>query len=166
MQGISRCWWNAGSDGSLAFIRLVPEIIAQCESHGVGIVDAAEIDRINILQATFVAMRQSLKCIHAEAVIVDGSLRIPECELYQHVLPKADNISLTVAAASIIAKVLRDDLMEAFDREYPQYGFGKHKGYGSAAHFAALDKHGTCTIHRESFLVRWRERNAQAVLSI
>lgn len=145
---------------------LVPEIIAQCESYGVGIVDAAEIDRVNISQATFSAMRQSLKLVDAQAVIVDGSLSIPDCDLYQHVLPKADNISLSVAAASVIAKVTRDDLMDGYDRSYPQYGFGSHKGYGSAAHFAALDKHGPCVIHRESFLVRWRERIAQAELSV
>lgn len=145
---------------------LVPEIIEQCESYGVGIVDSAEIDRINILQATFAAMRQSLNAVNAQAVIVDGSLSIPECDLFQHVLPKADRISLSVAAASVIAKVTRDDIMTEFGRSYPQYGFDKHKGYASAAHFEALDEHGPCRIHRQSFLVRWRERTAQGSLSL
>lgn len=144
---------------------LVPDIVEQCESYGIGIVDSAEIDRINILQATFAAMRQSLNLVNAQAVIVDGSLSIPQCDLFQHVLPKADRISLSVAAASVIAKVTRDDIMTEYHRSYPEYGFDKHKGYASAAHFAALDTHGPCSIHRQSFLVRWRERTAQGSLS-
>lgn len=146
--------------------RLLPLIIEQCVSFGVGIVEAAEIDRLNILQATFAAMRKSLDQVDAQAVIVDGSQSIPNCTLTQQVLPKADNISLSVAAASVIAKVTRDDIMLNLDALYPQYGFGKHKGYATATHFAALDEHGPSPVHRNSFLVRWRERSAQTEIPL
>jgi ribonuclease HII len=145
--------------------RLVPEIIRQSEAVGVGMVREWEIDRINILQATFAAMRQALSRVEADGVIVDGTQKIPGIDLPQLAQPKADRESHSVAAASIVAKVIRDDLMIHYDGRYPVYGFAQHKGYATPEHFAALDLHGPCELHRQSFLLRWRERSAQAALA-
>jgi ribonuclease HII len=146
--------------------RLVPEIIRQSEAVGVGMVWEREIDRINILQATFAAMRQALSRVGADGVIVDGTQKIPGIDLPQLAQPKADRTSLSVAAASIVAKVIRDDLMIHYDGRYPVYGFAQHKGYATPEHFAALDLHGPSELHRQSFLVRWRERKTQAALTL
>jgi ribonuclease HII len=145
--------------------RLVPEIIEQSQAVGVGMVREWEIDRINILQATFAAMRQALSRVEADGVIVDGTQMIPGSDLPQLAQPKADRTSLSVAAASIVAKVIRDDLMIHYDGRYPVFGFAQHKGYATPEHFAALALHGPCALHRQSFLVRWRERQAQAALA-
>jgi len=127
-------------------------IRSQASAIGVGIVSAEEIDRINILQATLRAMSlavQRLK-LSADFVLVDGITTIP-LPLVQQALKKGDSRSLSVAAASIIAKVLRDRLMIAFDRRYPGYGLAKHKGYGSAEHMAAIARLGPCPLHRKTF---------------
>lgn len=146
--------------------RLLPEILENALAYGVGSVDAAEIDRINILQASFEAMRLALAHVECDAVIVDGRQTIPGLDLFQLAQPKADVDSLSVAAASIIAKVTRDDMMIDLDGRFPGYGFTDHKGYATPAHFAALDLLGPCPIHRESFLHRWRERKLQGVLGL
>lgn len=144
--------------------RLFPEILKHAQAWGVGRVDTSEIDRVNILQATFGAMRLALAGIECDAVIVDGRHTIPGVGLHQLARPGADGQSLSVAAASIVAKVTRDDMMLEFERAYPGYGFALHKGYATPAHFEALDRLGPCPIHRDSFLHRWRERRAQSVL--
>ncbi len=127
-------------------------IRSQAAAIGVGIVSAEEIDRVNILQATLAAMSlavQRLK-LPADFVLVDGITPIP-LPLAQQTLKKGDSRSLSVAAASIIAKVLRDRLMLAYDRRYPGYGLAKHKGYGSAEHMAAVARLGPSPLHRKTF---------------
>jgi len=119
---------------------------------GVGIVDAATIDRINILQATFLAMQQALAQITQppEYLLIDGNQR-PRWAVHAETIVSGDSRSLSIAAASIIAKVTRDRIMEAYDREYPRWGFAQHKGYGTAQHMEALRLYGPCPIHRQSF---------------
>ena len=119
---------------------------------GVGMVDAPTIDRVNILQATRRAMGAALGALSLEPELVltdfvalDG-LRCPQRNLVE-----GDRRSATVAAASIIAKVTRDRMMADADREYPQYGFGRHKGYATLEHLAALMMHGPCPLHRRTF---------------
>jgi len=119
---------------------------------GVGMVDAPTIDRVNILQATRRAMGAALGALSLEPELVltdfvalDG-LRCPQRNLVE-----GDRRSATVAAASIIAKVTRDRMMADADRDYPQYGFGRHKGYATLEHLAALMMHGPCPLHRRTF---------------
>lgn len=115
-------------------------------------VKADEIDRINILRATHQAMMRAFADLPeaADAALIDG-LPVKEFPAPQRALVKGDSLSLSIAAASVIAKVWRDRLMVEFSREYPQYGFESHKGYGTKQHLAALDAHGPCPIHRRSF---------------
>ncbi|MDD4817688.1 MAG: ribonuclease HII [Victivallaceae bacterium] len=116
-----------------------------------GIVDAAEIDRINILQATYKAMREAIAGVsQVEVVLVDGN-PVPGLPVKSRSVVKGDACSASIAAASILAKVCRDRMMTEFDRRYPEYGFAGHKGYGTAAHLLALEKYGACEIHRRSF---------------
>ena len=119
---------------------------------GVGVVDQTEIDRINILEATKKAM-----CIAVEALsispgylLIDGLIKL-DLPILQQSLVRGEEKSVSIAAASIIAKVTRDRMMEEYDREYPVYGFGRHKGYGTKLHLEMLNKHGPCPIHRFSF---------------
>ncbi len=127
-------------------------IRARAVAIGIGMVDAPTIDRVNILEATRQAMGLALAVLGLEPELVltdfvalDG-LRCP-----QRNLVRGDQRSATVAAASIIAKVARDRLMAEADREYPQYGFGRHKGYATLEHLAALLLHGPCLLHRRTF---------------
>ncbi|MCB9523364.1 MAG: ribonuclease HII [Myxococcales bacterium] len=124
---------------------------------GVGTISATRIDQINILEATREAMRLALgRIAHApeDLVLVDGNLPIPGLPGPQYPLVKGDGRSWAIAAASIIAKETRDQLMRAHDRTWPAYGFARHKGYGTVAHRRALMSHGACPIHRQSF--RWQ----------
>ncbi|QVL35491.1 ribonuclease HII [Aminirod propionatiphilus] len=113
----------------------------------------ARIERMNILQASLWAMKRSVLALAVEAdrVIVDGNRLIPGLPFDQRALPGADDIVPAVAAASVVAKVLRDRAMTALDRLYPQWGFARHKGYGTASHREALRCLGLCPIHRPSF---------------
>lgn len=119
---------------------------------GVGIVDAAEIDRINILQAALRAMAKAVKslALKPDYLLVDGNFPIP-MDLPQESIVKGDARSVSIAAASIIAKVTRDRLMEDYHRRYPQYGFSGHKGYPTRAHRLAIAAHGPSPIHRRTF---------------
>ena len=119
---------------------------------GVGRVDADEIDRINILQAALKAMRLALEGLGCEVghVLVDGD-RCPGSSFEETALVEGDARSMSIAAASVVAKVSRDRCMRALDAEYPAYGFSGHKGYGSPEHMDALQKHGPCPLHRRSF---------------
>ncbi len=118
---------------------------------GVGVVDQAEIDRINILEATRKAMRSAAALVpQATSLLIDG-LSLPGYPLRQHLLIRGEEASVSIAAASIIAKVTRDRIMREYDRKYPGYGFVRHKGYGTREHLAMLDKHGPCPIHRLTF---------------
>ena len=132
--------------------QLYPQIIGSCTTYGIGIVSVEEIDRINIYQAAMSAMRQALAQLSpsAQHVLVDGR-NIPQLELPQTSIIKGDGLSFTIGAASIIAKVTRDRLMQDYHRQFPQYGFDKHKGYATRSHLAALQQYGPCEIHRRSF---------------
>jgi ribonuclease HII len=120
--------------------------------HGVAFVDSEMIDRINILQATHRAMNQALTQLNPppDHALVDGrpvkTLLFP-----QTALVKGDARSYSIAAASVIAKVTRDRLMQSYDKQFPAYGFAGHKGYGTPVHLAAIVEHGPCAIHRRSF---------------
>ena len=120
---------------------------------GVGIVGEKTIDRINIYQATKKAMQEALSNLAGsppQYVIVDGRMKLAtKCPL--RCIPGGDAKSISIAAASIIAKVTRDRIMELYDDIYPQYGFARHKGYGTKSHIAALKRHGPSPIHRNSF---------------
>lgn len=119
---------------------------------GVGIIFHDEIDRINIRQASFAAMRQALEhlVIRPSHVLVDG-FPIPMSEYSQTAVVRGDARSACIAAASIVAKVTRDCMMDALDREFPAYGFRQHKGYGTPEHLDALRRLGPCRIHRTTF---------------
>ena len=119
---------------------------------GIGIIDSALIDDINILQATHRAMNAALAQLDPPAahVLVDGR-PVPTLATPQTAIIKGDAKSHSIAAASILAKVTRDRLMREYHKQWPEYGFAQHKGYGTAAHLAALKQHGPCPIHRRSF---------------
>ena len=131
--------------------RLYPEIM-RVANVGVGLVSAAEIDEINILQATYLAMNRAVAALKSRPslALIDGN-RAPKLFCATQTIIGGDGKSLSIAAASIIAKVTRDRLMIEMDAAYPAYGFARHKGYGTTAHAAALAKHGPCTEHRKSF---------------
>lgn len=119
---------------------------------GVGRAEHFEIDEINILQASLLAMRRAVEnlCQRADYLIVDGRFRVP-LALPQLPLIHGDALCVSVAAASIVAKVFRDRLMAELDQIYPVYGFARHKGYPTKSHYAAIDLHGPCPVHRLSF---------------
>ena len=120
--------------------------------YAVGEVSAEEIDRINILQATKKAMRVAIEALtpKADFLLIDA-VQLKEIPLPQKAIIKGDAISASIAAASILAKTYRDAQMLELDAIYPEYGFAKHVGYGTKAHFEALKQHGACAIHRKSF---------------
>ncbi|MDD4271251.1 MAG: ribonuclease HII [Patescibacteria group bacterium] len=120
---------------------------------GVGICDHKTIDRINILQATFLAMKKAISSvkIKPDFIIIDGSANLPNYSTPQQAYIKGDERLFTVAAASIIAKVTRDRIMREMDKLYPDYGFSRHKGYGTKFHLEKLRQYGPCAIHRLSF---------------
>ena len=132
--------------------RLFPRIRTQAVAIGVGIVSAAEIDAINILQATLKGMVLAVRRLRlaADYLLVDGITAVP-LPLPQQTLKKGDSRSLSIAAASVVAKVVRDRMMIGYDRQYPGYGFAGHKGYGSAAHLEAIGRLGPSPLHRLSF---------------
>ena len=119
---------------------------------GLGVVSAEEIDEINILQASLKAMVMALSSMRQcfDLVVVDGRQRLP-LHLPQYPLIKGDSLCLPVAAASIIAKVVRDRQMLYYDRRFPEYGFARHKGYGTLLHRRALNRYGPCSLHRRTF---------------
>lgn len=119
----------------------------------VGIVGPDVIDEINILQATYEAMRQAIGGLSVQPeLLLNDAVTIPGVDLMQIPIVKGDAKSVSIAAASILAKVTRDHMMLEYDQLFPEYGFAKHKGYGTAAHIAALTAHGPCPIHRRTFI--------------
>lgn len=135
---------------------LMPVIKEQAIAYGIGFASHEEIDEINILQATFLAMERALAELghKPDLTLIDGN-RQKDFGVPVRTVVKGDSLSANIAAASVLAKVTRDDLMEAMAAEYPQYGFEIHKGYGTKAHYAALAEHGPCPIHRMSFLKKF-----------
>jgi len=121
-------------------------------AYNVAVVDAAVIDRLNIYQATVAGMYQAIKGLKVapDAVLIDA-VPLKQLTIKSQVLIGGDALSASIAAASILAKVTRDRLMEEMDRKYPQYGFARNVGYGTAEHLAALQRYGPCPIHRRSF---------------
>ena len=132
--------------------RLAVEIRARAVAFGVGVVEADEIDRVNIYRAGLLAMLRAVLALatEPEALLVDAR-RIPEVTIRQQAIVKGDAKSLSIAAASIVAKTTRDARMVELDAVYPGYGLAKHKGYPVAEHVAALERLGPCPIHRRSF---------------
>ena len=119
--------------------------------YAVSEIQADEIDRLNILKATHLAMRRAvLQLSETEIAFVDG-LRVPDMPVKCRFIVKGDAKSASIASASIFAKVHRDEIMMRYAEKYPEYGFDRHKGYGTSDHLAALKKHGPCPIHRKSF---------------
>ena len=120
--------------------------------YGVGIVEPIDIDRINILQATLLAMQKAIAALPhpPDYVLVDGN-QLPRLKIAALALVKGDSLSISIAAASIIAKVTRDRILDAFHMQFPLYGFKQHKGYATPEHLRAIDLYGPCPIHRKSF---------------
>lgn len=144
--------------------KLAPLIQQNAACWGLGVVDAAEIDQFNILQASLLAMVRALAALTSkpDCALIDGNQSIPAAlfrtgkffrgrSVYQKTIIKGDRLCLSIAAASIVAKVTRDAIMVDFDKQYPEYGFAEHKGYSCAAHFRALRRYGPSPIHRQSF---------------
>ncbi len=133
--------------------QLFDEIQNRAIAYGIGIVHHDQIDEINILQATYQAMRIAIEQMKVKpSHLLNDALIIPGVKLTQEKIIKGDGKSLSIAAASILAKVTRDRIMVAYDELYPQYGFAGHKGYGSSAHIQAIKTYGPCPIHRRSFI--------------
>ena len=134
--------------------KLYELIIEEAISYSVGIVDQNEIDRINILNATKAGLTEAVRTLKVkpELILVDALTNIDTCGVPYQSIIKGDAKSYSIAAASIIAKVTRDRIMREWDNVYPQYGFEKHKGYGTAAHISAIKENGLCPLHRLSFV--------------
>ena len=128
------------------------ELRANALAFGIGTVEAEEIDRINILEATKKAMLLAIEALkpNADFLLIDA-LQLKHLSLPQKAIIKGDSISYSIAAASVIAKTYRDGLMTELDLQFPQYGFADHKGYGAASHRAAIKQHGPCPLHRKTF---------------
>ena len=131
---------------------LYDQIISAAISYHVTLVDAEMIDRVNILQATRMGMYEAVAALspEPEEVLIDA-VELPKLTVPSQSIIKGDAKSASIAAASILAKVTRDRLMEKYDREYPNYGFANHKGYGTREHIDAIRKYGVCALHRRSF---------------
>ena len=136
---------------------LFEELQKEAIAFGIGIVSPERIDEINILQATYEAMRLSIREMEKNfsikpSILFNDAVTIPMVDIPQIPIVHGDAKSLSIAAASVLAKVSRDHLMLDYAKEYPEYGFEKHKGYGTKAHTEAILEHGPCPIHRRSFL--------------
>ena len=144
--------------------KLYDQIIEESIAYGVGIISQTEIDRINILNATKEGLTTAIKEMEKnlqerkrgfdkpEIILVDALTKIDTDHIPYRSIIKGDAKSYSIAAASIIAKVTRDGIMRQWDEVYPMYGFAQHKGYGTAAHIAAIKEYGLCPIHRRSFV--------------
>ena len=135
---------------------LFPIIQEKAVAYGIGLASEAEIDEINILQAPFLAMRRALDqlSVRPEIALIDGN-RETDFGLPVKTVVKGDSLSANIAAASVLAKVTRDNIMVQMAETYPEYGFDIHKGYGTKAHYEALRQYGPCPIHRKTFLKKF-----------
>jgi len=144
--------------------RLAPAIRSRADSWGLGIVEVEEIDCINILAASLLAMAKAYETLRPvpDCLLIDGNQKIPQgffrnrtpsftVPPHQNPIVKGDRVCVSIAAASILAKVARDEIMVSLDKTYPNYGFAAHKGYGSPAHLDALRRFGPSPVHRRSF---------------
>ena len=131
---------------------LYDQIIEKCTGFGIGQVDERTIDEINILQAALLAMKKAVEQLPAppDMLLIDGNRGI-ECDVNQKTIIGGDDASLSIAAASVLAKVTRDRLMERYHQQYPQYEFSRHKGYGTRLHRERIQQYGPCPIHRKTF---------------
>jgi ribonuclease HII len=137
-------------------------ILRTAAAWGIGTVEAEEIDRINILNATRQAMARAVEAlpIAPDHLLIDA-LRVPEIPIPQTSIVHGDRLSASIAAASVLAKVVRDRVMARYDRIFPGFGFADHKGYGTAEHLAAVELHGPCALHRRSFRGVWVQKELQ-----
>lgn len=135
---------------------LFPVIKEKAIAYGIGLASEKEIDEINILQATFLAMQRAMDqlSVKPDLALIDGN-RQKDFGIPAKTVVKGDSLSANIAAASILAKVTRDDLMVELAKQYPQYQFEIHKGYGTKVHYAALTEHGPCPVHRMTFLKKF-----------
>ena len=138
---------------------LFPVIMEQAIAYGIGFASHEEIDEINILQATFLAMQRAIDQLNVkpDLALIDGN-RQKDFGLPVKTVVKGDSLSANIAAASVLAKVTRDNVMEELAEKYPEYGFEIHKGYGTKAHYEALRAYGASEVHRMSFLKKFYER--------
>ena len=135
---------------------LYDEIREKAVSWSVALMDEKVIDEVNILQATYRAMRQAVSELNPQPdMLLNDAVTIPDIGIKQVGIVKGDAKSVSIAAASIMAKVTRDRLMLEYDRLYPEYGFAKHKGYGTKEHIEAIKKYGPCPIHRKTFITKF-----------
>ncbi len=132
--------------------RIFWEIVRKADAVGVGIVDAETIDRINILQSTKRAMKTAVEDmgVRPDILLIDA-VKLTDVNLQQKSIIKGESVSASIAAASIIAKVVRDDIMLDYHEKYPEYNFKGHKGYGTMEHIECINMYGPCAIHRRSF---------------
>ena len=135
---------------------LFPVICEKAVAYSIAFSDEKEIDKINILQATFMAMQRAVSglSVKPDYIMVDGN-KLPAFDVPAKYVIKGDSLSASIAAASVLAKVTRDDLMLKMAEQYPQYKFDVHKGYGTKAHYEALTEHGPSPIHRMTFLKKF-----------
>ncbi len=128
-------------------------IIKNAVCYGIGVIDNTIIDEINILEATKLAMKQAIDRLETkpEYILIDA-LTLKDVPIPQRGIIKGDSLSVSIAAASIVAKVTRDRMMEEYHRKYPHYCFDQNKGYGTKAHYEGIFDHGLCDLHRRSFL--------------
>ena len=129
-------------------------ILKEASAYSIASASVEEIESLNILQATFLAMKRAVQglSVSQELALIDGNMVPPGLEIPGRSVVKGDALSASIAAASILAKVTRDRIMRELDAQYPEYGFAKNKGYGTAEHIAALKKYGPTPIHRRSFI--------------
>lgn len=135
---------------------LYDEICSVAQSYAVATASVGEIDEFNIRNATYIAMNRAIETlrIKPDYVLIDGDC-IKECKYEHECVVKGDSKSASIAAASILAKVTRDRYMKELSQKYPQYGFEKHSGYGTAAHIAALKEYGASEVHRKTFIKKF-----------
>ena len=135
-------------------------IIERAVAVGLGYSTPERIDEINILQATYEAMREAIASLGTVPdLLLNDAVTIPQVSIRQIPIVKGDAKSISIGAASIVAKVTRDRLMVQYDEIYPEYGFASNKGYGAQVHIEALKKYGPCPIHRKSFITHFREED-------
>ncbi len=133
--------------------KLANEIKERCHAWAIGAAEVEEINQLGLKAATFLAMRRALEAIPSTDHVLVDAFKIPDLDLPQTALIHGDRLVKSIAAASILAKVFRDNLMRELDQEFPDYGFKSHKGYGTARHLKAIEKFGSCSIHRVNYKI-------------